>query len=66
MNNSKNDLKNFVINKKVAVFGMGVSGLSAIRFLHAQGAKIIAINSGEIHTWATGAVLPEFLGIIHS
>jgi UDP-N-acetylmuramoylalanine--D-glutamate ligase len=62
MNNSKNDLKNFVINKKVAVFGMGVSGLSAIRFLHAQGAKIIAINSGEIHTWATGAVL-DFLSL---
>ncbi|MDD4976133.1 MAG: UDP-N-acetylmuramoyl-L-alanine--D-glutamate ligase [Bacteriovorax sp.] len=57
MNNSKNDLINFVKNKKIAVFGMGVSGLSAIRFLHALEAKIIAINSGEIHTWASGSIL---------
>ncbi|MBC7540940.1 MAG: UDP-N-acetylmuramoyl-L-alanine--D-glutamate ligase [Bacteriovorax sp.] len=57
MNNSKNDFKNFVKNKKVAVFGLGVSGLSAVRFLKVLEAKIIAINSGEIHTWAKGGVL---------
>ncbi|MGZ3808304.1 MAG: Mur ligase family protein, partial [Bacteriovorax sp.] len=39
-------------NKRIAVFGMGVSGLSALRMLHALGAETLAINSGEIHTWA--------------
>lgn len=39
-------------NKRIAVFGMGVSGLSALRMLHALGARTIAINSGEILTWA--------------
>ena len=39
-------------NKRIAVFGMGVSGLSALRMLHALGADIIAINSGDIHSWA--------------
>lgn len=53
MFNLKNDLK----NKKVAVFGLGVSGLSAVRFLKQMNAKIIAINSGEIHKWAQGPVL---------
>lgn len=36
---------------------MGVSGLSAVRMLHALKAQIIAINGGEILTWAQGRVL---------
>lgn len=39
-------------NKRIAVFGMGVSGLSALRLLHALGANCIAINSGEVSSWA--------------
>ncbi len=39
-------------NKRIAVFGMGVSGISALRLLHALKAETIAINSGEPQTWA--------------
>lgn len=39
-------------NRKIAVYGMGVSGLSALRMLKALGAETIAINSGEVSSWA--------------
>jgi UDP-N-acetylmuramoylalanine--D-glutamate ligase len=52
----------FVENKKIAVFGMGVSGLSAIRFLSVLKADIIAINAGETHKWANAEVL-DYLNI---
>ncbi len=48
MMNFKNNIK----NKRIAVFGMGVSGLSGLRMAHVLGAETIAINSGEIHSWA--------------
>ena len=45
-------------NKIVAVFGMGVSGLSALRFVHSLEGKLLAINSGEVSSWAKpGGVL---------
>jgi UDP-N-acetylmuramoylalanine--D-glutamate ligase len=39
-------------NKRIAVFGMGVSGFSALRFAKELGAECIAINGGEITSWA--------------
>lgn len=50
-------------NKRIAVFGMGVSGLSALRLLHALGAETIAINSGEIHSWAKSPGVLDFTPI---
>lgn len=38
-------------NKNIVVFGLGVSGLSAIRLLSAIGANIFAINAGEVNKW---------------
>jgi UDP-N-acetylmuramoylalanine--D-glutamate ligase len=57
MNKTNFDLNNFVNNKKVLVFGLGVSGLSAIRFLSSQKAQIWAVNSGSVDSWATQEVL---------
>lgn len=39
-------------NKRIAVYGMGVSGLSALRFIKALEGDIIAINGGETSSWA--------------
>lgn len=50
-------------NKRIAVFGLGVSGLSAIAFLHALGAQTIAINSGNPNTWAKGPGVLDYLGL---
>ena len=41
-----------LLNKKIAVYGMGVSGLSALRFIKALEGEIIAINGGEVASWA--------------
>jgi UDP-N-acetylmuramoylalanine--D-glutamate ligase len=38
-------------NKKVTIFGMGVSGLSALKLLHREGADITVVNNGEVNTW---------------
>ena len=50
-------------NKRIAVFGMGVSGLSALRMLHALGADIIAINSGDIHSWAKAPGVLDYISL---
>lgn len=50
-------------DKKIAVFGLGVSGLSAIRFLHALGAKCIAINSGNLDSWAKSPGVLDYLAL---
>ncbi len=47
-------------NKRIAVFGVGVSGLSALRLLQALGAETIAINSGEINYWAKSPGVLDF------
>lgn len=39
-------------NKRIAVYGMGVSGLSALRFTKALGAEVMAINGGNPDQWA--------------
>lgn len=39
-------------NKRIAVYGMGVSGLSALRFVKSLEGEIIAINGGEVSSWA--------------
>lgn len=48
-------------NKKVAVIGLGVSGLSAIRFLKLLNAQIYAINSGEKATWSSQIGVADFV-----
>jgi UDP-N-acetylmuramoylalanine--D-glutamate ligase len=48
MNSAKFELK----NKKVVVFGMGVSGISALRFLSLLGANCFAVNSHSPENWA--------------
>lgn len=50
-------------DKRIAVFGLGVSGLSAIRFLHALGAKTIAINSGPVSDWAKSPGALDYLSL---
>lgn len=50
-------------NKKVAIFGMGVSGISALRMLFALGSKNIAINSGDIESWAKSPGVLDFVSI---
>lgn len=51
-------------NKKVAVFGMGVSGISALRMLFSLAAKNIAINSGEVKTWAKSPGVLDYVSIV--
>lgn len=48
---------NSLKNKKIAVFGMGVSGLSALRLSKALEAQCIAINKGAPSQWANANVL---------
>ena len=48
-------------NKKIAVFGLGVSGLSAIRFLSALEAECKAINSGPVSTWAQNSGVLDYI-----
>lgn len=48
-------------NKKIAVFGLGVSGLSAIRFLKALEAECKAINSGLVSTWANSSGVLDYI-----
>jgi len=39
-------------DKKVTIFGMGVSGLSALRLLHREGADITLVSKGKVDAWA--------------
>lgn len=39
-------------NKRIAVYGMGVSGLSALRFIHQLQGELLAINGNEVASWA--------------
>jgi UDP-N-acetylmuramoylalanine--D-glutamate ligase len=50
-------------NRRIAVYGMGVSGLSALRMLKALGAETIAINSGEIFSWAKSPGVLDYTSI---
>jgi UDP-N-acetylmuramoylalanine--D-glutamate ligase len=52
-------------NKRIAVFGMGVSGLSALRMLHALGAETIAINSGAVDSWAKSPGVLDTTALSH-
>jgi UDP-N-acetylmuramoylalanine--D-glutamate ligase len=51
--------------KKIAVFGMGVSGISALRFVKELDGEIIAINSGEKSTWAKSPGVLDFVSSEH-
>jgi UDP-N-acetylmuramoylalanine--D-glutamate ligase len=46
-----------LVNKRVAVMGIGVSGLSAIRLLSVLKSDTIAINSGVVNSWAKADLL---------
>lgn len=48
-------------NKKIAVFGMGVSGISALRFVKALEGEIVAINSGEVSSWAKSPGVLDYI-----
>ena len=50
-------------NKRIAVYGMGVSGLSALRFIKALEGEIIAINGGETSSWAKTPGVLDFVSI---
>lgn len=50
-------------DKRVAVFGLGVSGVSAIRFLSVLGSKTIAINSGSPNSWAKSPGVLDYLSL---
>ena len=39
-------------NKRIAVYGMGVSGLSALRFIKSLEGEALAINGGLVESWA--------------
>jgi UDP-N-acetylmuramoylalanine--D-glutamate ligase len=38
-------------NKKIAIFGMGKSGVSALRLLHREKAQVYAVSLGDPRTW---------------
>jgi UDP-N-acetylmuramoyl-L-alanyl-D-glutamate--2,6-diaminopimelate ligase len=48
-------------NKRIAVYGMGVSGLSALRFVKALGGSLVAINGGEVSSWAKSPGVLDFV-----
>ena len=50
-------------NKRIAVYGMGVSGLSALKFAHALNADVLAINGGEPISWAQKSGALNYLPI---
>jgi UDP-N-acetylmuramoylalanine--D-glutamate ligase len=50
-------------NKKIAVFGLGVSGISAIRFLFALGHECVVINSGAVASWAKSPGVLDYLDL---
>ncbi|MBC7713866.1 MAG: UDP-N-acetylmuramoyl-L-alanine--D-glutamate ligase [Rhizobacter sp.] len=50
-------------NKRIAVYGMGVSGLSALRFVKEMEGEIIAINGGEVSTWAKTPGVLDFVSV---
>ncbi len=39
-------------NKRIAVYGMGVSGLSALRFIKSLEGDALAVNGGPVDSWA--------------
>jgi UDP-N-acetylmuramoylalanine--D-glutamate ligase len=50
-------------DKRIAVYGMGVSGLSALRFTKSLGAEVIAINGGEVSQWAKSPGVLDFVDV---
>lgn len=48
-------------DKRIAVYGMGVSGLSALRFTKILGADVIAINGSEVSAWAQSPGVLDFV-----
>ncbi|MBC7427072.1 MAG: UDP-N-acetylmuramoyl-L-alanine--D-glutamate ligase [Bacteriovorax sp.] len=50
-------------NKRIAVYGMGVSGLSALRFVREMGGEIIAINGGDVSSWAKHPGVLDFTAL---
>lgn len=51
--------------KKIVVFGLGVSGMGALRFLRGKEAKLWAINQGEPTTWGDYSEVSSIVGPDH-
>ncbi len=50
-------------NKRIAVYGMGVSGISALKFAKSLGAELIAVNGGEVSSWAKSPGVLDYIQI---
>ena len=47
-------------NKKVVVFGLGVSGISALKLLNKLEAITYAVNAGNVESWAKSPGVLDF------
>jgi UDP-N-acetylmuramoylalanine--D-glutamate ligase len=47
----------------IAIWGLGVSGMSALRLLSVSSHKITAVNSGEVSTWKNLDEVKSLIGI---
>ena len=52
-------------DKKVVVFGLGVSGVSAVKLLTKLGANVYAVNSGDKQIWAKSQNLLSIIDLDH-
>jgi UDP-N-acetylmuramoylalanine--D-glutamate ligase len=52
-------------DKRIAVYGMGVSGLSALRFIKTLGGEVMAINGGEASSWAKSPGVLDYVSPEH-
>ncbi|NOT77703.1 MAG: UDP-N-acetylmuramoyl-L-alanine--D-glutamate ligase [Bacteriovoracaceae bacterium] len=50
-------------NKRIAIYGMGVSGISALRLANSLEAQCIAINGGDVSNWAKSPGVLDHIGI---
>ncbi|OFZ20921.1 MAG: UDP-N-acetylmuramoylalanine--D-glutamate ligase [Bdellovibrionales bacterium RIFOXYA1_FULL_36_14] len=54
-----------VAGKKVAVLGMGLSGIWSVKLLNQKNAEVYAINSGDPKTWTGFAQIVSIIGQEH-
>lgn len=54
---------NSLKNKRVAVFGLGVSGIGALKLLSHLEAKVVAINTGDPKEWSKTQGVLDYLSV---